>query len=248
MKKHPLNIVIVILFVVIVILAFLLFFPKEENSAKKGKKQQDVVQKKDKQQEVEEKETLFVDTSLANGEEEVVSYIDEVSTSIDEVESQTKSSRLSKKTLENTFITLTDFIFYGGTIKGYTFSELSDNGKQKVLSLYEELDQKVEKKFPGYKEEISSSATRSYTTVVSKAGQLKESIVSKYKEQVGEEAYSNVVDNFSSDKERFYDAYHPYVEKGKEIGSQAIDKGKEVAGNAADRLEQWYQNYKESRE
>ena len=73
---------------------------------------------------------------------------------------------------------------------------------------------------------------------------MKDAIISKYKEKVGEDAYNNVVDSFTEDKNRFQDAYSPYVEKGKEIGSQAIEKGKEAIG----KLDSWYQGFKESRE
>ena len=50
-----------------------------------------------------------------------------------------------KEKLENTFITLTDFIFYDGTIKGMTFDELTDTAKQEILDLYEKIDSKKKK-------------------------------------------------------------------------------------------------------
>ena len=153
-----------------------------------------------------------------------------------------------KEKLENTFITLTDFIFYDGTIKGMTFDELTDTAKQEILELYEKIDSKIESYFPNYKENITSSAKKGYTTAVSKAKELKDTIVAKYKETVGEEEYNNVASNLEEDKNSLKDAYTPYVEKGKEIASQAVDKGKEVWNSTKDKLDSWYQNFKESRE
>lgn len=63
---------------------------------------------------------------------------------------------------------------------------------------------------------------------MSKASELKDTIISKYKEKVGEEAYNNVVDSFTEDKNRFQDAYTPYVEKGKKLVVKRLRKVKKL--------------------
>jgi len=250
MKKHPLDIAILVCLIIIIILLILLLWPVDRSSSKKSSNVSKIVNNNEdnKSSGSSTSETLFTDTTEATNEEEVVSYIGEIEREVNTLSNEPDTSKDVKKSLEDTFITLTDFIFYGGTIKGTTFASLTDAAKEKVLTLYEKIDNTIESKFPNYKENIKSTAEKSYTTVVSKASDLKDSIISKYKEKVGEDAYNNVVDNFNEDKNRFQDAYTPYVEKGKEIGSQAIDKGKVVVGSAIDKLDDWYQGFKESRE
>lgn len=250
MKKHPLDIAILVCLIIIIILLILLLWPVDRSSSKKSSNVSKIVNNNEdnKSSGSSTSETLFTDTTEATNEEEVVSYIGEIEREVNKLSNEPDTSKDVKKSLEDTFITLTDFIFYGGTIKGTTFASLTDAAKEKVLTLYEKIDNTIESKFPNYKENIKSTAEKSYTTVVSKASDLKDSIISKYKEKVGEDAYNNVVDNFNEDKNRFQDAYTPYVEKGKEIGSQAIDKGKEVVGSTIDKLDDWYQGFKESRE
>ena len=74
----------------------------------------------------------------------------------------------NQETLKESFITIVDFIFYNGQIKGHTFSELSASAKLKVLETALYLDTKINKYFPNYKEEISSKTGRAYNTVKSK--------------------------------------------------------------------------------
>ena len=261
MKKHPLDIAILICLIIIIVLLVILIWPTGNDTSKKNSKKDTETKEVVEREKSKEKsnstdntgsddssKTLFTDTATANNEEEVVSYISEVEQEVEALSQGQQNSKSVKEKLEDTFITLTDFIFYGGSIKGVTFQELTDSAKESVLTLYEKIDSTIESKFPNYKENIKSTAKKSYTTVVSKASELKDTIISKYKEKVGEEAYNNVVDSFTEDKNRFQDAYTPYVEKGKEIGSQAIEKGKEAVGSAIGKLDSWYQGFKESRE
>lgn len=258
MKKNPLDIVIIILLVIIIVLLIILIWPKEEQTAsKKESNTSENVKKTDQKESSSEStsfsstdtsDTLFTDTSKASNENEVVTYVEEVEKEVETLAASDGDDKSVKEKLEDTFITLTDFIFYDGTIKGVTFQELTDGAKEKVLDLYEKIDSTIESKFPNYKENIKSTARKSYTTVVTKAKELKDSIVSKYKDYVGEDQYNNTVDTFEEDKNRFQDAYSPYVEKGKEVGTKAIEKGKEVIHSAIGKLDSWYQDYKESRE
>lgn len=255
MKKHALDIAIVVCSIIVIILVVVLVWPtdkKELASSGNSKKEvtsEEKVEKEvavNKEEEIQEKSLLSDDTKATN-EEEVVSYVSDVEACISNLDAESTNTTMKEK-LENTFITLTDFIFYDGTIKGMTFDELTDTAKQEILELYEKIDSKIESYFPNYKENITSSAKKGYTTAVSKAKELKDTIVAKYKETVGEEEYNNVVSNIEEDKNRFQDAYTPYVEKGKDVASQAVDKGKEVWNSTKDKLDSWYQNFKESRE
>lgn len=68
-------------------------------------------------------------------------------------------------TLKSGFITVVDFLFYNGTIAGHTFNELTTSAKLEVLKAALWIDDKVDSVFPGYKETISSGASKAYNSV-----------------------------------------------------------------------------------
>ena len=61
-----------------------------------------------------------------------------------------------KEKTKEAFIKLVDFIFYDGELFGYKYKNLSQSAKEKVLYYALELDGYIDKKWPGYKETISS--------------------------------------------------------------------------------------------
>lgn len=103
------------------------------------------------------------DNQVAN-ETAVVSYLENLNYKLDSY-SQDKSLGQS---IKEGFVRVVDFLFYKGEISGYTFESLSATTKLKVLKLALSIDQKVEKYFPGYKEQISSTGSRVYTNVKTK--------------------------------------------------------------------------------
>ncbi|MCM1053379.1 MAG: hypothetical protein NC483_05345 [Ruminococcus sp.] len=107
----------------------------------------------------------FNNNESLNGDTEIINYFNDLDTEF-------KSGNI-KESLKSGFVTVVDFLFYNGTIKGHTFNELSNNAKLKVLSLALYFDSKIDTYFPGYKESISNSVNKVYTNV-------KEKIVTTY--------------------------------------------------------------------
>ena len=62
-------------------------------------------------------------------------------------------NKVKDKTIEYAK-TLIDFIFYGGTIDGKTFNELTEEGKQKVYEELQRVDSFIMQFIPDYKEKI----------------------------------------------------------------------------------------------
>lgn len=174
-------------------------------------------------------------------DDEVVEYINNVTNEVSELNSEKSLSQKTKESLKKTFITLTDFIFYDGTIKGKTFKELSSEAQEKVLELYERLDSKIESVFPNYKEEIKDTSTKTYSKVKEKAKELKEKIKSIYIERVGEDTYQKEMEIIENTKDKV-------VEKASPIISDVKDKAKETYTKTKDKLDKWYKNFKESSE
>lgn len=187
------------------------------------------------EQEVPTKESLEEETSTTN-DITIINYINDVEKEVTTL-TNNENSISTKEKLKNTFITLTDFIFYNGTINGITFNELSSSAQEKVLEIYTNIDRKIESYYPNYKKTIKTTGQNIYTNVIGKANSLKE----KYKEKVGEDSYNNTKEIIEEDLNRLKESVSPTVDYVKENSKNIYDSVKEKADN-------WYQNYKESSE
>lgn len=154
-----------------------------------------------------------------NIDNEIVNYVNKMN------DDTTTSS------LKTNFVTLVDFIFYGGTIKGYTFKELSNEAKLKVLKTMFYLDSKVDKYFPNYKEEISNKTGKVYTKVKEKAASSYLSITSAICN-----SNSSICD---SAKEDFQN-----LKKNFGLSWSVI---KEVAHDSKESIKNWYEIWREKK-
>lgn len=186
-----------------------------------------------------ETEKVTKDENVSDAE--VVEYITEVTNEVESLEKEESLSEKTKSSLKKTFITLTDFIFYGGTIKGKTFKELGSEAQEKILELYEKLDEKIESVFPNYKEDIKDTSTKTYSKVKEMAKSLKETIKNVYIERVGEDTYQKEMEMIENAKDKV-------VEKTTPVISSAKDKAKETYEKTKDKLDEWYKKIKESSE
>lgn len=121
----------------------------EENTSKDNRNVLDDVSKNDF--------SLEQISNDSGSEEDVVTYLEELKSEVDNSSSITSS-------IKNGFIELVDFLFYDGTIRGKTFSSLSNSAKLKVLKLAFVIDSKIEEKFPDYKESIKNTSSFAYDT------------------------------------------------------------------------------------
>ena len=204
-------------------------------------KKEETVANKDS---LETKEITLVteqDTTTVATDEEVVEYIENVTNEVETLNEEESLSEKTKQSLKKTFITLTDFIFYDGTIKGKTFKELSYDAQTKILELYEKLDTKIESVFPNYKEDIKDTSTKTYSKVKEKTKQLKETIKNIYIERVGEDTYQKEMEIIKNTKDKV-------VEKTTPVISDVKDKAKDTYTKTKNKLDEWYKNFKESSE
>ncbi len=204
-------------------------------------KKEETVANKDS---IETKEITLVteqDTTTIATDEEVVEYIEDVTNEVETLTEEESLSEKTKQSLKKAFITLTDFIFYDGTIKGKTFKELSYEAQTKILELYEKLDTKIENVFPNYKEDIKDTSTKTYSKAKEKAKELKETIKKIYIERVGEDTYQKEMDIIKNTKDKV-------VEKTTPVISDVKDKAKDTYTKTKDKLDEWYKNFKESSE
>lgn len=131
------------------------------------------------------------------------------------------------------FVSIVDFLFYDGEINGITFDELTDSGKQKVLEIASKVDSAIESKIPGYKETISSTASKAFN----KASEIIKSGANNLnnfaREKLGEENYQSIID--AKDELVYYT---------KNAINFLGDVGGKVFNSVKDKLDSWYQDFK----
>lgn len=154
-------------------------------------------------------------------DEDVVSYFQDIDKKLTQVE---KDSSVSKS-LKEGFITIVDFLFYGGTIKGRTFKDLSDTAKIKVLKIFFSIDSQIEKHFPNYKEELSERGNHIYTNLKEKALEL----------------YLNTTDKICSSNEELCKNATEGLSDLKKSFSFTWSFIKDIAGVSGTKLKRWYE-------
>ena len=117
----------------------------------------------------EEKPTTITsdNVSITNEKVENRNADTELITYMNETESYFNDANL-KEEAKIRFISIVDFLFYNGTIKGYTLNDLSSKAKLQVLKIALSIDSKIEEYYPGYKETINSTTGKIYTGVKNK--------------------------------------------------------------------------------
>lgn len=189
----------------------------------KAKEEEKTVEKSEANndyQSTDNSSTITANNNQVNSSSTDTNIDDEVVTYVNTLKDDSTTS-----SLKTNFVTLVDFIFYDGTIKGHTFKELTNEAKLKVLEAMLYLDSKVEKYFPNYKEEISSKTGRAYTTV-------KDKVVS---------SYLNITSAICSKDSSICDSAKEDFQNLKKNFGLTWSVIKEVAGDSKESIKNWYE-------
>lgn len=176
----------------------------------------------------ENKETIKNDNY--NEKDNIV--IDELNNTLKNIEESTQDENFKDKA-SSTFISIVDFLFYDGTIKGISFDELTEKGKEKVLEISSKIDVKLEEKCPGYKEKISNSTSKAYQKASEIIKKGAKNINDFAKSALGDENYQAIID-----------AKDELVKYSKESLNYVTGAGNKVFNNTKEKLNEWYQNFK----
>lgn len=158
--------------------------------------------------------------------------IDELNNTLKNIEESTQDENFKDKA-SSTFISIVDFLFYAGTIKGISFDELTEKGKEKVLEISSKIDVKLEEKCPGYKEKISNSTSKAYQKASKIIKKGAKNINDFAKSALGDENYQAIID-----------AKDELVKYSKESLNYVTGSGSKVFNNTKEKLNEWYQNFK----
>lgn len=155
-------------------------------------------------------------------EEDIIAYFSNT-------ENEVNNSTSFKDSLKEKFVTLVDFLFYDGEIKGKTFKELSNKTKLKVLEIFLKIDNKLDNKFPNYKENISNTGNKVYTNVKTKAI----------------ETYLNLTTEICTNDASLCESAKEGLRTLKESFSLTWDFIKEMSGVGLTKLKNWYEIWRE---
>ena len=149
---------------------------------------------------------------IKNADEDVIAYFNnEVNTADDK----------SKGTLKNAFIKVVDFIFYDKDINGYYFKDLTASAKLKVIGLALKLDAIIDKHFPGYKEELSSSYAKAKDNLIT--------------------LYLNLTSEFCKNNDSICESAKNDFSLLKESLNLSWDVIKNLAKSGTNKLKEWYE-------
>lgn len=206
-------------------------------------KKNEEVKEEIKEKEDNNKEEIKIDRKLNDNEnkktikndnynEKDNIVIDELNNTLKNIEESTQDENFKDKA-SSTFISIVDFLFYDGTIKGISFDELTEKGKEKVLEISSKIDVKLEEKCPGYKEKISNSTSKAY--------QKASKIIKKGAKNINDFAKSALGDD---NYQAIIDAKDELVKYSKESLNFVTGAGSKVFNNTKEKLNEWYQNFK----
>ena len=160
-RNHIKDIILVVLVIIIFILGAKYISLEKQVSKANDEKNNTIVQKVQLPdiKNIEEADENYVAPTM-DTDTEMLGYFNDLEASVDNIS--------TKKKAKERFVEAADFVFYGGTIHGHTFKELKESTKLKITEILERVDKKIEKKFPGYKEDIKETSKKTYTNIKDK--------------------------------------------------------------------------------
>ena len=171
------------------------------------------------------------ENNLSPEDQKVIEELENLEHNVDTLLTNSKDD----KTFKGVFISLVDFLFYDGKIKGITFAELTDQGKQKVLSIVARIDAKIEAKFPGYKEKISNKNSAAFNKI--------SELIKKGAANVNEFAKDKLDE---TDYQALIDEKDELVLYTKNAFSLVKNFSTSLWHKTTTKLKEWYEKYRES--
>ena len=170
------------------------------------------------------------ENNLSPEDQKVIEELENLEHNVDTLLTNSKDD----KTFKGVFISLVDFLFYDGKIKGITFAELTDQGKQKVLSITARIDEKIEAKFPGYKEKISSKTSAAFNKISELIKKGAANVNEFAKDKLGETDYQALIDE--KDELVLYT---------KNAFSLVKNFSTSIWEKSTAKIKEWYENFRE---
>lgn len=164
-----------------------------------------------------------------NKDEIVLKYYQEEETKIKRL--LNSNDKDMKQKVSEKVVTLVDFLFYDGEIKGITRTDISDETKDKLMNIIEKVDTKIEKRFPDYKEKISDKTSDALDFIKEKGTNG----IHKLDDYLNQK-----VDNY----DEFKDVANSIISNTKDDFSEVKDLAKSGFSKVKDYYENWREDVK----
>lgn len=188
------------------------------------------VENRNQESESQELLEIYKPNNNLENEEEVINFLENVSDMSDDWISSDKLETV-KENVTTGVATFILFMSGDSTIGGYTFSSLTDAGKQKVEILFIKMDNKLESKFPGYKEKIGEKWAIIKNFTVQKFETIKNNVKNYIIDKVGQENYNEALNNISAGandmKNSFSNTFEFIGDKAEDAKEKMVDWAKE---------------------
>ncbi len=148
---------------------------------------------------------------MTYAEEDVIAYFEDLSK---EVEGDMEEERVTDKVIDacSTFIL---FLSDEKEIKGYTWSELSEETKEKIVSIYLDVDSKLVEKYPNYMDKIKVYSKKAKKFVNETYKELKEKVNEKIDEYIKLEKQEEMASKVQEQKQKLEESFSSVKEKVK---------------------------------
>ena len=156
-----------------------------------------------------------------NKEEKIFKFFNEKKEELKEALNSENVEKFKEKG-RKLFITLVDFIFYDGKIKGVTYDELNEAARKQLFDDLCTIDEFICKYIPDYKENIGSK----YNTIKNFISPRYYKVLSKIKELIGSDNLEKI---------------NEIIEQDKSIISDLLGKGKQ-------KIQEKYENWRDKEE
>ncbi len=173
---------------------------------------------------------------LSTKDTTVITELNNIETSTDKLLTEGNDKSVLDKA-KGVFITLVDFCFYDGEIKGVTFNELTEAGKEKVLKIVNSIDQKIENKFPGYKEKISTKTKSAFNKASELIKKGANNVKDFAQDKLGEENYNSIIEEKDELVKYTKNAWNIVKNVSSNLWSKTTSK-----------LKDWYEKFREENE
>lgn len=170
--------------------------------------------------------------NLTEKDKIILKEIEEIDKNTDTLLKNNKSEDVKDKA-KGIFISLVDFLFYDGKIKDVTFDELSESGKKKILDYSKRIDEKIENKYPNYKDTINTKTKDAYNKASELIKKGSKDLDEFARKKMTEEEYNSIID-----------AKEDIIKYTKKAGSIIKDYSINIYSKSKDVLSTWYKNFK----
>lgn len=188
-----------------------------KNSELKSITQEQIIQKRDEVKKVDKEETndnINVEKTQTEKEVDVINYFEELEKDIYNDLVKKDDSVLNRITEKCAHFIL--FMSNEEEIKGYTWSELSNETKEKIVSIFLRVDEKVTLKYPDYVEKIKDYSKKASEFMSDTYTIIKDKTNAYIDENIDEDMQDEIRESFEDGYEDLKDSINNTKEKIKE--------------------------------